>query len=250
MGARPGSNRDMRIALDTGTPVGFRTARVLLGEAGVKHLGILDPSVPASGRSGTVDDLSSYDALISDGTTDYHDLIARCSVEGVPLVLWPDLPELAIGSSLRPVVKGANVAMALTAALTAHPIVAITDSDTVRVGWTEPGTPRRAGDALPFPDPIGSVWTTERTPGRYVALRDDEWGGAVIETVGETGTTIVGVGDHAEYMEAITLAAVGILAARGVYSPTIQEASGEPVLLLDEVTRLELDIAVWRSSSG
>ena len=239
----------MRIALDTGTAVGFRTARVLLSEPSITHIGVLKSAVTTNGRSGAVKDLSSYDALVSDGTTDYHDLIGRCSVEGVPLVLWPDLPKLALGPSHLPVVKGANVAVALTAALAVHPTAAITPADNVRIGWTEPGSPQRSGASMPFPDPIGSVWSTERSPGRFVAFRDDEWGGAVVEATGNDGTRIVGVGDHAEFMEAIVLAAAAILAARGTYSPTIQDATIQPAALLDEVTRLELDVATWRSSS-
>jgi hypothetical protein len=239
----------VRIALDAGSPVGFRTARVLLGEPDVAHVGVLDPSAPTSGRSGRMMDLSSYDALVSDGTTDHHDLIGRCSVEGVPLVLWPDLPELATGPSHLPVIKGANVAIALTAALAVHPTAAITASDVLRVGWTEPGSPQRSGEAMPFPDPVGSVWASPRSSGRFVAFRDDDWGAAVVEAVGSGSTRIVGVGDHAEFMEAITLAAIAILAARGAYEPIIQDASSQPELLLDEVTRLELDVAAWRSSS-
>jgi hypothetical protein len=239
----------MRIALDAGSPVGFRTARVLLGESEVSHLGLLDPSVTTTGRSGRVEDLSSYDALVSDGTTDFHDLVGRCSVEGVPLVLWPDLPELATGPSHMPVVKAANVAVALTAALAVHPAAALVKADSVRIGWTEPGSPQRSGTAMPFPEPIGSVWATQRSDGRYVAFRDDEWGGAVVEAEGAAGRRIVGVGDHAEFMEATTLAAVAILAARGTYSTNIQDGSSEPHALLDEVNRLELDVATWRSSS-
>ena len=102
---------------------------------------------------------------------------------------------------------------------------------------------------MPFPDPVGPVWATPRSNGRFVAFRDDDWGGAGVEAVGSGSTRIVGVGDHAEFMEAITLAAVAILAAGGAYAPTIQDASTQPDLLLNEVTRLELDVAAWRSSS-
>ena len=101
---------------------------------------------------------------------------------------------------------------------------------------------------MPFPDPIGSVWATERSQGRHVAFRDDEWGGAVVEASGDAGIRIVGVADHAEFIEAISLSAVAFLAARGIYAATIQQASSEPLALLDEVTRLELDVAAWRSS--
>jgi len=239
----------VRIALDTGTPVGFRTARVLLGDSAITHVGVLDPTITTTGRSGLVEDLSTYDALVSDGTTDHHQLIGRCSVEGLPLVLWPDLPGLATGPSHLPVIKGANVAIGLTAALLAHPTADVTEKDEVRIGWTEPGAPQRTGESMPFPDPIGSVWSTERSQGRFVAFRDDEWGGAVIEAIGPAGIRIVGVGDHAEYMEAITLAAVAVLAARGTYQSIIQDASTAPLALLDEITRLELDVAAWRSTS-
>jgi hypothetical protein len=248
LGALSQATGQVRVAVDTSTEVGNRMARVLLGESSVAYLGVLAGGVPTRSRSGPVEDLASFDVLISDGTSDFHFLVGRSSVAGIPLVLWNDLQPALAGSGYTPVIFGANVATALTAALSTHPVVSIAASDSVRVGWTEPGKPRRRGEPLHFPEPVGSSWGKRRKGAGFVVFRDDEWGGAVVDVQGETGRRIVGVADHSAYIEAITLAAVGILAAEGTYGPGTQAASVNADQLLDKVTELELEVAAWRST--
>lgn len=238
----------MRVAVDTGTEVGNRMARVMLGEPSVSFLGVLAGGVPNRARTGPVEDLDSFDVLVSDGTSEFHSLVGRSSVAGIPLVLWREIDPTLDGSSQAPVIYGANVANALTAALTTHPDVAITPSDSVRIGWTEPGAPMRRGEPIPFPEPVGSSWAKRRKSGQFVAFREDEWGGAVVDVEGDAGRRIVGVADHSAYIEAITLAAVGLLAAEGAYGPRIQNTAQHPAQLLAKVTELELEVAVWRST--
>lgn len=193
-------------------------------------------------------DLASFDVLISDGTSDFHSLMGRASVAGVPLVLWNDLDASLQGRAQAPVIYGANVASSLTAALLTHPVAALSQDDSVRLAWTEPGTPLRRGEPIPFPDPVGNSWAKQRSNGGWVAFRDDEWGGAVVDVDGASGRRIVGVADHSAYIEAITLAAVGLLAAEGMHEARIQDAATHAGQLLDKVTELELEVAVWRST--
>lgn len=239
----------MRIAVDTSSEVGNRSVRALLSEATVDYLGVLNEQVPRRKRSGPMIDLDSFDVLVSDGTTDVHRLVGQCSVAGVPLVLWHDLDDDLRGPTSVPVVHGANVAEALTGALLSHPAAAVTDDDNVIVGWTEPGNPHRDGFALPFPEPIGSVWGRERAPGRFAALRDDEWGGAVVDINGPSGRRIVGVADHSAYIEAIVLAATAITTGAGHYNAGSHSASVAGEHLLNVLSDMELEIAVWRSHS-
>ncbi|MEZ5175085.1 MAG: hypothetical protein R2823_02615 [Acidimicrobiia bacterium] len=248
MGALETTPAVVRIALDTGSEVGNRTLRTLLSEAAVDHVGILDASAPRRDRAGPVADLASYDTLVSDGTTGVHTLIGRATVAGIPLVLWKDLDSSLNGPGPIAVVHGANVATALTAALTAHPAARPIEHETVRIGWTEPGKPLKRGRPMHFPEPIGSSWTKRRGPDRFVAFRNDEWAGAVIDSEGTTGRRIVGVSDHGAYLEAIVLAAVALEAAAGTFDSGFQPASSKPEHLLNTLDRLELELAVWRSN--
>lgn len=237
----------MRIAVDTASEVGNRTVQALLGERCVEYVGVLSASTPRRKRSGPLTTFDGYDVVVSDGTSDVHALAGRSSVAGLPLVLWRDRADHLDAPSHTPIIHGANVASALTTALATHPAAASSPDDVVRLGWTEPGTPLKRGEPLPFPDPVGTTWTKKRGPGRFVGFRNDEWGGAVVDIDGPRGRRIVGVADHSAYLEAITLAAVALLAAEGVYDNRSQRAASRPEHLLARVNELELEVAVWRS---
>lgn len=253
MGTGVTADTSVRVAVDTGTEVGNRAVRALLGERSIDFIGVLAGGVPNQQRSGPVDTLDGYDVLMSDGTSDVHGLIGRAAVAGIPLVLWLDLDDHLDAPGHIPVIHGANVALALTAALTSHPAAASQRGDVVRIGWTEPGKPLKRGEPMPFPDPVGNTWTKRRGPGRFsagrfVGFRDDEWGGAVVDVEGPSGRRIVGVADHAGYIEALTLASVTLLAGEGAYDTRSQAAASNPEQLLNKLGDLELEVAVWRSS--
>jgi hypothetical protein len=239
----------VRVAVDTSSEVGNRSVRALLSEESIDYIGVINETVPRRKRSGPMEDLASYDVLLSDGTSDVHRLIGQCSVARVPLVLWHELDPTLQGPTSIPVVHGANIAVALTSALCSHPSASITDDDNVVIGWTEPGSPNRDGMALPFPDPVGNAWGVERSPGRYAAYREDEWGGAVVDVSGPSGRRILGVADHGAYIEAITLAGTAIVAGSGHYEAGSSPASAAPEHLLNTFVDMELEMAVWRSNS-
>ncbi len=239
----------MKVALDGTDEVAGRTARVLYAEASVTRIGFMQSDIPRLGkRSGTAGDLSDYDVIVSTGETPSTDLTARASVLGVPLVLWKDETGLHRGPAASPVAVAANVGSTLAPSLAHHPSAAITESDTVTIAWTEPGRPFRKGEAITFPEPVGPVWAQRRSKGRFVARTSDNWGGAVLIAVGPHDERIVGVSDHAGHLEAITLAAVTMLAADGGYDANIQDASSQGREVLRRAMDMELDIAVWHSS--
>ncbi len=239
----------MRVAVDTSTEVGNRSVRSLLSESRVAFVGVLNAEVPRHKRSGPIDDLATFDVLMSDGATDFHRLVGLASVAEIPLVLWHELDAPLQESAPIPIVHGANVAIALTGALASHPNAAITDDDTVVVGWTEPGKPHRSGHPLPFPEPIGSVWGKKRSEGRYAAFLDNDLGGAVVDVEGPTGRRIVGVSDHAAYIEALTLAGTAITVAETQHGAGAVSAGTLGEQLLNTVSAMELDVAVWRSNN-
>lgn len=248
MGTSVTTDTLVKVAVDTGGEVGNRAVRVLLGERSVDYIGVLAGGVPDRKRSGPVKTLDGYDVLMSDGASEVHGLLGKAAVAGIPFVLWHDLDDHLDSPGHVPVIHGANVASALTAALATHPTATSHRGDVVRIGWTEPGKPLKRGEPMPFPDPIGNTWTKRRSTGRFVGFRDDEWGGAVVDIEGPSGRRIVGVADHAAYIEAITLASVALLAAEGVYDRRSQYAASNPEQLLNKVNELELEVAVWRSS--
>ena len=240
----------MRFALDSGSEIGQRTAWILLGDDRCEQLVMLNPGwKPADPRAIRDRDVTGVDVVISDGTTPLTSLIGRASVAGVPLVVWPETPASELGPASIPVIVGANVGTALADALLTHPASMPSSDDIVKVAWTEPGTPHRGGEPMAFPEPVGMAWTDERSSGRFVAYRDDEWAGATTVVEGPSGRRIVGVADQGMHLEALTLAAVGIVAAGGAFVPGIQQPTDSLPDILAEARNMELDVAVWRSTS-
>lgn len=239
----------MKFALDSGSEVGHRTARILLGDRDCSRLVMLNRGWrPDDHRVVQDKDVSGVDVVISDGTTPLSSLIGRASVAGIPLVAWPDASEAVLGPAAIPVIVGANVGSALVDALLMHPASRPTADDSVRVAWTEPGRPNRGGTPISFPEPVGMMHTEERTRGRFVSYRDDEWAGATTIVEGPSGRRIVGVADVGPHLEALTLVAVSMAAASDSFGSGIQSAEGASSAILDEARKLELDIAVWRST--
>lgn len=239
----------MRIALDSGSEIGQRAAWILLGDARCSQLVMLNTGwKPLDTRVTQSKDVTGVSVVISDGTTPLASLIGRTSVAGVPLVVWPDVAASEFGPAAVPVVVGANVGTTLVDALLTHPASMPTSNDSVRVAWTEPGNAHRGGTPMAFPEPVGMAWTDERSPGRFVAYRDDEWAGATTIVEGEQGQRVVGVADHGAHIEALTLAAVGFVAADGSFEPGIQRPTAALPQILAEARNLELEVAVWRSN--
>lgn len=240
----------MRFALDSGTEVGQRAARILLSDDRCSRLVMLNPGWrPSDTRAVHDRDVTGVDVVISDGTTPMTSLIGRASVAGTPLVVWPDTPDSELGPASVPVIVGANVGSTLADALLAHPASAPSAGDSVKVAWTEPGKPHRGGTPISFPEPVGMAWTDERSAGRFVAYRDDEWAGATTIVEGGSGKRIVGVADHGSHLEALTLVSVGFVAASGAFGSGIQSSQNALPAILEEARNLELDVAVWRSTS-
>ena len=240
----------MKILLEASHEVGLRAGRVLLAERDVDFLGLWKAQgTTRSARSGPAADVLGYDLAATDSAHGALDLAARCSVAGIPLVVWPDDADLPPGSAVAPVVTGANVGSALPAALLTHQAARRGDDDAVEIAWTEPGTPPRRGDFIAFPDPVGMARAYKRSRSTWVAPRDDEWGGAVVRVGSDEDLRIVGVADHAAHLEALVFAATILVASEGGYPPGVHRASEADEQLLNALRRVELDIASWRSSS-
>lgn len=240
----------MRIALDSGSEVGQRATRILLGGSDCTSLVLLNQGWrPNDSRVSIGTDLSDIDILISDGTTPLSALIGRASVAGAPLVVWADAPRSDLGPASVPVIVGANIGSCLVDSLLTHPAASPSHDDTVTTSWTEPGTALRSGNPIAFPEPVGMSWTEQRAAGRFVAYRDDEWAAAGVMVDGPLGQRMVGVADLGAHLEALTLVAVSMASHNGAFQKGIQMATDGLSQVLDEARLLELDVAVWRSHS-
>jgi hypothetical protein len=239
----------VRILLDTTSEVGLRTARVLLAESDIDFVGVWRADVPKRRRSGPADHPEGYDAAVTDRTEHLDEFVARATVAGVPVVVWVDDPNVPPGRALIPIVIGANVGSALGSALSHHPVLRGVDETELTIAWTEPGRPLRRGTPAAFPEPVGMSWTRKRDRGRLVGYRDDDWGGVSVMSDDDDVRRVVGVADHAPHLEALVLGATTLLAAHGVYPAGVTTAASAGAALYERLVAMELDVAVWRSSS-
>ena len=240
----------MKVLVDATGEVGQRTANILLAERAVEYIGVWrSPATKRTARTGAASDVDGFDIVVSDSLQARPDLIARSSVAGVPIVLWSDDAGVAPGPAVAPIVLGANVGSALTAALLAHPTASPGPDEPVLVAWTEPGKPHRRGETIAFPDPVGESRAKRRSPGRYVATRQDDWAGAVVRVGPDDAPRVVGVADHAAHLEALVLAATVLMTADGAFEPGVHQAASAGEQLLNALRRVELDVASWRSNS-
>ena len=239
----------MRVLVEATGEVGQRAANVLLAEDDVEFIGVWNsPSTRRTARTGAASDVTGFDIAVSDAPDPRPHLVARCSVAGIPIVLWTDDAGIPPGTSVAPIITGANVGSALTAALLTHPSARPEGDEPVQVAWTEPGRPHRRGVSIAFPEPVGMVVGRRRGRGRYVARRNDDWAGAVVRVGPSQAPRVVGVADHAAHLEALVLAATVLVTAAGGFEPGVHEAASRGEQLLNGLQRVELDIAAWRSN--
>ena len=227
----------MKVAVEqTGAEVALRAARIILAERDLTSLGLIGGEPKGKDkRVHQATDLSDYDVVMTDAP-DPAELVETALDARVSCVVWTDGSALdaeygdrfaAVGATL---LTGANLASGLAPSLAAHETARGGEVMEVSIAWTEPGTPLRRGEAIPFPDPVGARWADERdTAGGYKAFAapiSGDWAGALarVTSAGNEGvvTRVVGVADHAAHLEALSLAA-GVLAidlyAAGAHRP-------------------------------
>ena len=229
-----------------------RAGRILLAERGLTALGLIDkhPNEPDD-RLEHVDVLATYDALVTDSDAPHAQIEAALSA-GISCVVWADATGAAAEygeafeeAELR-LLTGCNLGSGIAPSLTAHEVAATETVLDVTTAWTEPGTPRRRGEAIPFPEPIGSRWAEPRetpyTDRAFVARVAGQWAGAMARVTGATAggvvTRIVGVSDLAVHLEALALAAGAIV--YGQYPP----GANRPADLADTYLSKALDVGL------
>ncbi|MDJ0663196.1 MAG: hypothetical protein QNJ75_01470 [Acidimicrobiia bacterium] len=227
----------MRLALHQASEVGTRAGRILLAERPLKALGLVDKHpTEKDPRLEHVEVLATYDALLSDAADPRPDIEMALNA-GVSCVVWVDADELGeeygddfAAGDLR-LLTGCNLATGIAPALAAHEVAATENVLEVTIAWTEPGSPRRRGEAIPFPDPIGSRWgearLSEYADRSFVAKVGGPWAAAMAKVTGASPagvvTRIVGVSDLAVHLEALAFASGAVLVGElppGLSRPT------------------------------
>lgn len=209
----------MRIALDHTSEIGVRTGRLLLGEPGLELLGIVRrPVKDADARLKRVSDISEFDTLVSDDPD--SSAVGEAALAGVPCVLRTDSLPDAIDVEGFSALLGANLVTGIGRSLVEQESALAGPGAEVIFAWTEAGKPRRRGEPLTFPEPIGARWGTRRTSAsrriEVAAPVDGEWAGILVRTVTADTTRTIGIADLAAHLEAIALAAGAIVTASGL----------------------------------
>ncbi len=245
----------MRLALHQIGEVATRAGRILLAEASLTALGLVDkhPTQPDD-RLEHVEVLATYDSLVTDDV-DPRAQIETALATGLNCVVWVDADDAADEygdgfekAGLR-LLTGCNLGSGIAPSLTAHEVAATGTVLDVTTAWTEPGTPRRRGEAIPFPEPVGSRWGEPResryTDRAYVARITGSWAAAMARVTGATDggvvTRIVGVSDLAVHLEALALATGAMVV--GEYPPGANRPADLAESYLSRALDAGLDVA-------
>lgn len=208
-------------------------------------------------RIHTVNDLSGYDVVVTDAP-DAAELVETALEAGISCVVWADGDDLAaaygdqFAEAGTTLLTGANVASGLAPCLAAHETARGGEVLEVSIAWTEPGTPLRRGEPIPFPDPVGPRWALQRSnPSGYKAFAapvSGEWAAALarVTSVAAHGvvTRVVGVADLAVHLEALALAAGAM--AIDLYAAGAHRPADAAEIFLAKTLDAGLDIATYQ----
>ncbi len=255
----------MRIAVHAISTVGRRVLRVLQGEPHVSEVGFWGPE-EADGRPPTINDLRTVDILVAEKIPP-KSLVESALASRTPLVVAAnkgrDLGRsfAAEGVSL---VLGANLGAGLSTCLAAQEAAFLDEPLEIRLAWTVPGRPRRKGEAIPFPGPVGSMWaqptdvigwTQKDIPVKaFAAPVESNWHAAMAQVSGaiDDGVqrTIVGTADDGEFLAAIALAAAVVPTGQHAYGPGLHWVSEAPSPYLDRALAAGIDVASYHDRTS
>jgi len=240
----------VKIALDHTSEIGVRAGRLLLGEPDLELLGVVRRDVKdRDPRLRRIDDLTAFDVVVTDDPE--SSIVAEAAERRIPCVLWADSidPTLDVGDTA--VLTGSNLVEGIGRSLVARESAATAGEERVLFAWTEPGTPRRHGEPVTFPGPVGARWGARRRSTEHlleVAVPvPDEWAGIVVSSVTESGEQTVGIADLATHLEAIALAAGAVLGAAGAISAGIHRPDEFAEAYLTASLNIGLDVASFTS---
>lgn len=254
----------MRVAVHPIGEVGRRAVRVLQAEPDIDEVVVWGLDGEGT-RVRAVEDLAGVDVAV----TDRHKpdkLAEECLNRGVSLVTtitWDDEPAAGFAERGLSLVVGANLETGIATALALQEASLMDEPLEVRLAWTVRGRPRRRGEPIPFPDPVGSRWGREVDPRGWSGLNipvrafeaplEGEWVGAMAHVSGalDDGVqrTIVGTADHGAYLSAIALAASVVPAGRHAYPSGRSWPAAAPTAYLDRALAAGLDVASYHETT-
>lgn len=254
----------MRVVVHPIGEVGRRVVRVLQAEPTVTEVAVWGTE-DAGTRVPVVDDVDGYDVVV----TDLHEpdeLAARCLAAGAALVTslgWGEEPAQEFADAGLSLIVGANTETGIAAGLALQEAALMDTPLEVRIAWTVQGRPRRRGEPIPFPGPVGSLWAREVDPQGWTATNipvkafearvEGEWAGAMAQVSGalDDGVqrTIVGTADHRAFLSAIALASAVVPVGHHAYPSGRHWASAAPIPYLDRALAAGLDVASFHETS-
>ena len=224
-----------RIALHSDGDRNNRVIRVLQADPGVE-VGLLDTRPDTGKPPGSV---AGWDVLATEAVTGAsHPLVEEACALGVPVVVAADLPARFVPGPDATIVGGAATGAGLAAALAMSMLPRSAEPVKARLAWTVAGRPLRAGRAVTFPEPVGSLWAgwgENPLPWPDVACcpapTDTAWRAVRVDLefgdAEEGGSLVNGVADEGRFLDAVCFGAAILAAARGAY-PRGAGGPGDP----------------------
>ena len=212
-------------------------------------------------RAPLVDNLDGVDVSVTDRYE--PDDLARACLEGrsalVTTTSWGGEPGLEFSEAGLSLVVGADLETGIASSLAIQEAALMDVPLEVRLAWTVRGRARRRGEAIPFPDPVGSLWAREVDPRGWSTVNipvrafeaplEGEWVAAMAQVSGalDDGVqrTIVGTADQGAYLSAIALASAVVPAGQHAYPAGRSWASTAPTAYLDRALAAGLDVASY-----
>lgn len=240
---------------------GSRAGQILLAERDLTALGLYGQSNRTADRlTMAITELTGFDVLLTDDGDAAEALAGIAADDGLACVLSAAIEPSAtlvdrFASTDRTLLVGANLAAGIAETLAAHEVARSDEHPKLTIGWTTAGRPRRSGEAVPFPDPVGARWG-ERVEVpvddpvhtiRVEVPHSGRWGGAVAQVRGRRNgkahERIVGVADEVDHLDAIALAAGVIAVAEGAYSPGLHWPRDAAEAYLTAALRVGMGVA-------
>ncbi len=229
MGADP---TPVKIAIHQTGPVAGRCAEILLAEADLTLLGVLDQD-PKRTNIVKVEDLSDWDVLVSDAL-DTEEIVAEATTANIPLAVR------------GPVATPVQIPVFADASLAALARAVATTLTPRLVAMTAPGTPLRSGVPIAFPPPVGRLRSNPPSDGLVVAPTSGEWAGIIVEAASE----VVGVADQGAFLDAIALAAAAIVMATESHDMGLVDVRSIADRYLSIAEAAGLEIASFRPATS
>lgn len=200
------------------------------------EIGRIQTDPDADGPPGSV---AGWDVLAVDAVTGTsRPLVEEAVALGIPVVVAADLRPGFAAVPEATIVGGAGSGAGLAAALAMSMLPRSAEPLGTRLAWTVSGRPLRAGRAVTFPEPVGSLWAgwgENPLPWSDVAScpapTDSAWKAVRVDlefrdTEGSR-SLVHGVADEGRFLDAVCFGAAILAAAWGAYPPGVS-GPGDP----------------------